>query len=309
MNFETLLKTEHNNSSTKQKQLSLMLYLLDEVKYVQSELSENNSSFLAGGLSVGLQSKYPRFSDDYDLLIPNTEIGYFMKKFETKYEMNLFEMDCKFLSIDLPKTFKEKPLHAYIIGCNDKLINIINSTNINGLNVISLDNICAAKTRDLVRPNRGREIAKDAFDLVMLEYYNPNFVKKYFEQVNALNELGNVKGVLGLLNNVYPQMERIIKDGLFVSFPSEIDWKKNAQSLKSKYNIQGEESLDCELRFLLSLTTNSTRKALQKYTGLNEFNIVKLIDSYLPKINENKKMQLKEALINDSEAKILNKFI
>jgi len=310
MDFKKLSETKHNAHPAKQEQVDLMIYLLNEVKEVQSILSSASiPSFLAGGLSVGLNSNYPRFSDDYDLLIPCKKIDYFTKAFCKKYEMNLFNYDLQFLSVELPRSLKGKPLHAYIIGCTDELISMTAPKIIDGVSSISLENICAAKTRELVRASRGREIAKDAFDIVMLEYYSPKLVKEYFTQVNALNDLSAAKGVIQLLKHVYFQMKRIITEGLFVPFPTEMEWKANASRIESLYNIEGVQSLDNELKFLFSLTTNSTRKALQKATKLEEFNIVKLLDKYLPTLGEKKKLELKEALILDPEAITVNPMI
>ncbi len=309
MVFEKLLEKECNKSAKKVEQLGIMEQLVQDAFNTQKELNDKGIySFLTGGLCIGLRSNYTRFSDDYDLVVQKKGIDYLLNQGKN-YNLSIFEDECSVLAKELPINFSGKPLHAYIISSSEDFIDIIKTDQIHGMNVLSIENICAAKTRELVRKTRGREIAKDAFDLTMLGSYSPKFVNKFFEKMNCLKELDYVPGILSLIGQAYPHIKRILNDGIFNDFPTEYQWKQNAQSLKNSYNIPGNESLDYNLRFILSLATNSTRKALQKATKMEEFNIAKLLDNYLPKINEHKKSEIIEAFYLDSNFNEVNKLI
>ncbi len=309
MVFEKLLIMECNRSAKKMEQLGLMEQLAKYAFENQKELKDKGIySFLTGGLSVGLHSNYARFSDDYDLVVPKKGIDYLLEK-GNGYNLSVFENECSVLAKELPINFSGKPLHAYIIGSSEDFMDFIKTDRICGMEVLSIENICAAKTRELVRKTRGREIAKDAFDLTMLGSYNPKFVNEFFGRMSCIKELDYVPGVLSLIGQAYPHIKRILNGGVFNDFPTEQQWKSNAESLKNSYNLSGNESLDYNLRFILSLATNSTRKALQKATKIEEFNIVKLLDNYLPKISEHKKSEIAEAFFHDSDFGEINKLI
>lgn len=309
MVFEKLIEKECNKSAKKVEQLGIMEQLIQDAFNTQKELdSKGIYSFLTGGLSVGLHSDYTRFSDDYDLVVQKKGIDYLLS-LGRGYNLSVFENECSVLAKELPINFSGKHMQAYIISSGEDFIDFIKTDQIYGMNVLSIENICAAKTRELVRKTRGREIAKDAFDLTMLGSYNPKFVNEFFGKMNCLKELDYVPGVLSLIGQAYPHIKRILNDGVFNDFPTECQWKQNAQSVKNSYNLSGNESLDYNLRFILSLATNSTRKALQKATNMEEFNIVKLLDNYLPKINEHKKAEIIEAFYLDSTFNEVNKRI
>lgn len=292
------------------KKYAEIMHVLDQYLLHNYVVGEN--LMLGGGLAAQFYNDSFRSSDDYDCIVAQRDfenIAHLISETGIEHERQQYNNNgTSFLSI--PLGFNGNFLHGYIIQCLDEMYDlldynerIIKNTQIT---VISQEWIIASKLREIVRKTRGREAIKDIFDLVMTHDFNQafdeNIIKSYFKLTNSSDDFCNLSSVIQLIPLVYNQAKRIMQNSVLSYFPDEEEWTSRADIILNELNSDSNINPETQLRLLLILGTNSTRKSLQKRLNSDDFNSSNLVNQYLSQSEESEQQDVLSHLFDGNYA-------